>query len=172
MRTIICSALSTVLLCSSTFFLHRPKETEESLHIPEVNLVNHPKIYSILKRIVKEAKSDCVHYISVFLKNDTSGISMHVVAQTKSSLVWYDGYTGYTCINDMPIIFTNHSNLDFVPISGKQGVFPMDAPYKPPFVYDPDVWRFILKEDSYARYYDDRGWVWFQDNETKNYDCQ
>ena len=171
MRTIICSALSTILLCSSTSFLHRPKETEESLQIPEVNLVNHPRIYSILKRIVKEVKvstPDCVHYISVFLKNDTSGIFMNVVAQTKSSLFWYDGYTGYTCINDMPIIFTNHSNLEFAFIPEKKGVFPMAGRYEPPVVYDPDEWKFIIKENCYARYYDGRGWIWFQYNDMKN----
>lgn len=163
MRTFICSALSTILLCCPSFFLHRPRDTEESLHIPEVNLENHPKIYSILKEIVNKAKASTdehVHYISVFFKNDTCGIRMNIVAQTKSSLFWYDGYTGYTCINDMPVIFTNHSNIELALKPEKQGVFPMADRYTPPIVYDPDEWWFILKDNGFYRYYDGRGWIW------------
>ena len=52
MRMIICSILTKLLLYSSSIFLHKPKDTEEVLVLPEVNLENHLKIYNILKGIV------------------------------------------------------------------------------------------------------------------------
>ena len=61
---IICSILTKLLLYSSSI-----KDTEEVLVLPEVNLENHPKIYNILKGIVKKtkvSKSEQVYYYSVF----------------------------------------------------------------------------------------------------------
>lgn len=175
MITILCRILPLLLMCAPTYFIHPPMDTEESVTLSEVKVINEPHIHKILKKIVSETRSNSsgkVNFLTVRLMNDSCGILMKTVAQTKSSLSWYDGYSGYTVIEDIPVIFINKSSVVFKEIPEKQGVFPMDAPYEPPFVYDPDVWRFILKEDSYARYYDGRGWIWFQDNETKDYNCQ
>lgn len=165
MRISFFNLLSILLLSLSSFYLHRATDKEEVLTLKEVSLINNPHIYSILKRIVGESRrstSDKVYYLTVDLRNDSCGIRMEIVAHVKKNLSWYDGYSGYTEIQGLPVVFENNSQVELEEIPDRQGIFPMAGRYEPPIIYDPDVWLFILKENGYERYYDNRGWLWYQ----------
>lgn len=165
MRILFCNLLSMLLLSVSLSYLHRPTDKEESITLHEVSVINHPHIYSILKRTVSEARgytTDRVSYLTVDLENDSCGIRMKIVAHVKKNLSWFDGYSGYTEIRDLPVVFVNNSRMELEEIPDRIGVFPMAGRYDPPILYDHDEWLFILKDNGYSRYYEGRGWVWFE----------
>ena len=171
MSSILYNLLSVLLLSIWPFYIHEPSETEESLVLNEVDLSNHPQIYDIMKRIVNEGRrinTDKVSFMTVDLENDSCGIRMRIVAQVHKRLFWHDGYSGYTIIDDMPIIFENNSRIKLDEIPDSKGVFPMEQRFSPPFVYDPDIWLFLLKSNGYARYYHDRGWIWYEQEQPSN----
>ena len=153
-----------LLLSVPSIYLHRPTDDEESIALHEVSVNSHPHIYAILKRIVGAASvntTDRVNYFTVRLENDSCGVRMKIVAHVKNKLSWFDGYSGYTVIHDLPVVFVNNSRIELEFLPGRSGTFPMYSRFDPPIFYDPDEWRFILKENEYARYYEGRGWVWF-----------
>lgn len=157
--------MSLVALSTNVYFIHPPTNTEESLSLDEVNLSHHPQIFYIIEGVVKEAQSstsDKIHFLTVRLMNDSCGTIMKIVAHTRNNLSWYDGYTGYTIVDKMPVIIVNKSNIKLSNIPYHKGIFPMANHFSPPFVYDPNTWLFILRNNNHARYYEDRGWIWFK----------
>ena len=171
MASILCDLLSVLLLSVLPFYIHEPTEKEDSLVLNEVELSKNHQIKSILERVVKESNtttSDKVHFLTVRLTNDSCGILMKIVAHTRNNLSWYDGYYGYTIIDKIPVIFINKSDIEITKIPDKQAIFPMARRFDPPFFYDPEVWFFILKSNGYARYYHDRGWIWYEQEQPSN----
>ena len=169
MRTLFCNLLSVLLLSVSLFYLHIPTDKEETITLHEVNVISQPHINSIIKRIVGETRkntTDSVYYLTARLENDSCGIRMKIVAHVKKNLSWFKGYSGYTKIDDLPIVFVNNSQIELEYIPGRLGIFPMASRHDPPIIYDPDVGLFILKDNGYYRYFEGRGWVWFE------YDCR
>ena len=161
----------TILLISLwPVYIHEPTVNEESLCLPEIDLSNQPHLNKLISRTVKESKgltNNRVSYLSVDLSNDTCGIRMKIVAHVRKSLFWYDKYGGYAIVEGMPVIFENRSNMHLRENQNSKGVFPMACRNEPPIIYDPDEWLFILQENRYARYYEGRGWVWFQYDQSK-----
>lgn len=165
MVNLLNNILSILLISFLLLDIQKPMSNDESVCLPEIELSNYPHLNRLITRIVKEAKgvtNNRVDYLSVDLTNDTCGIRMEIVAHVRKRLFWYDKYGGYAIVDGKPVIFENRSNLQLKEVPNSKSIFPMAGRFDPPFVYDPDVWLFILKKNCYARYFEGRGWVWFQ----------
>lgn len=165
MVNLLCNILSILLISFYPSYIQKPSPDDESLCLPEIELSNHPLLNRLITGIVKEAKgltNNKVNYLSVDLINDSCGIRMEIVAHVRKRLFWYDRYGGYAIVEGKPVIFENRSDIQLMEVPNSKGIFPMAGRFDPPIIYDPDVWSFILKENCYARYYEGRGWIWFQ----------
>lgn len=161
----ICNILSIFLISLWPTFIQTPTSNQDSVCLQEIDLTNNPNLFTVLTRVVKEAKgitNNGVNYLTVELLNDTCGIRMKVVAHVRKSLARYDKYGGFSIVEGKPVIFENQSKVQLQEASQSKGVFPMSKNFDPPIIYDPDEWLFILKKKSYARFFEGRGWIWFQ----------
>ncbi len=141
-------------------------EAEDSIVIKYVDISKDPILTSILHEAMWEnsrigySSSEKVNYYSIYLKEENDMIRCYVTAHTKKRLGNYDGYTGYTMVNSMPVIITNESRYRLNLQQKTTRRFPMDPPSTPPFIYDPAEWFYIIDDDNYARLVFGVGWIW------------
>ena len=167
MISLLGKILPSILIALWPMYIHKPNTYEETLCLSELDLSEQKNLNTLLRRIVKEAEDVTnteVKFFTVDLKDDTSGILVYVIAHPVERLFWYDKYDGYTIIDGLPLIFENRSKQVIKEVPNSKGIFPMASRDNPPFCYNPDEWKFILNDDGYARYYEDRGWIWIQNN--------
>ena len=165
MLNLLCKIIPSILIALWPMYIHEPNVNEESLCLSELDLSEHIHLNTLLRRIVKEAKGVTnkeVNFLTVDLKDDSCGIRLEVIVHTAKRVFWYDKYDGYAIIDGLPLIFENRSKQVIKEVPNSKGIFPMASRDDPPYYYDPDEWKFILNDDGYARYYEDRGWIWIQ----------
>lgn len=127
---------------------------EDSVILPQVDLSQDETLQKILYSVIQEEQSldnDKVYYYTCRLSTDSCGYKVKIIAQTKVTLSNSNGYSGYACIDSIPIIFINKSDYALNYISNEQECFPMDLPNSPPFFYDPHTWIFIIKFNQRGR---------------------
>lgn len=160
------NAILSLILGIVPSFEPSSNEAEDSVVIKYVDISKDPILTSILHEAMGEnsrigySSSEKVNYYSIYLREENDLIRCHVTAHTKKNLANYDGYTGYTMVNSMPVIITNNSKYRLSLQSKTTGRLPMDPPSTPPFIYDPNEWFYIIKDDNYARLVFGVGWIW------------
>ncbi len=141
-------------------------EAADSTELKYVDISNDPILTAILTEAINEnryihySSKENVNYFSLYMKEENGAIGCNVTAHTKKKLGNSNSRSGYTMIGSMPVIITNSSKYPLDISSNTTKRFPMDPPNYPPYIYDPQEWFYIIKDEDYARLVYSIGWLW------------
>lgn len=139
-----------------------PASDSDSILLQKIELSKKSQIFKIITEVISEERQNSrqINFFTLDLKDDMDEIDVDIIGHTKEKLSNWDGYTGYAIVDSIPIIVTNKSKQKISFSKGQNKYFPMDSPYSPPYVYDPPVWSFRIKNEYIARYVPSIGWIW------------
>ena len=166
MTLALINVILSLILGIMTSFESSSNEAEDSTVLKYVDINNDPILTSILHEAmgensrIKYPSPEKVNYYSLYLREEKDIIHCYVTAHVKKKLENYDGYTGYTMVNAMPVIITNESKYRLILKPKITRQFPMDPPSTPPYIYDPAECFFLIEDDNYARLVFGVGWIW------------
>lgn len=135
----------------------------DSIQLRQIELPKDSPIFKIIKKAMSEVqyKKD-LNFFTLDIKDgpEMDEVEIFIVAHPKKELFNWNGYSGYLCVGSIPFIITNESKLKLSFSDTQTKYFPMDLPNTPPYVYDPEVWEFRLKNEDISRYVPAIGWIW------------
>lgn len=144
-------------------------EDRDSILLRRIELFKNSSIFKIINEVVSEEKQKNykITFFSLNIKEgqDIDENYIRIVAHTKNRLSNWDGYSGYDIIDSIPVIVINNSNMKIRFSNSQNRYFPMDSPDDPPYIYDPQEWFFLIKNNDVARYVYSIGWIWDKPNQ-------